>query len=95
MFEWDEAKNTENFRKHGIRFEEAIGIFDRPVVTIADDRFDYGEERLVSIGIIRSLAFVVVVHTDREEATRLISARHAHKHERRFYVAEIKKGGRG
>jgi len=46
-FEWDEAKNTANIRKHGIDFADAIDIFNHPMLAILDEREDYGEERWI------------------------------------------------
>lgn len=64
-FEWDEAKNRSNLEKHGISFEEASLIFDGPVLTYPDDRFEYGEVRWRSIGKIEEISVVAVIHTDR------------------------------
>jgi hypothetical protein len=90
-FEWDENKNRANIAKHGIGFEQAKAVFDDPYsLTYVDDRFEYGEAREISLGLIplvvqgQSLV-VVVVHTDREGATRIISARKATRKERRLY----------
>lgn len=84
-FEWDQEKSAKNLEKHGISFEEACLIFDGPVLSRVDDRIDYGEQRTVSIGLIRGLVAVVVVHTDRSGNTRLISARLANRNERSRY----------
>jgi Uncharacterized protein conserved in bacteria len=84
-FQWDEDKNRANQAKHGISFEEASLIFEGLILSKADDRFEYGEERRISIGLIRELVAVVVVHTDRDGATRIISARLANRDERRRY----------
>lgn len=51
-YEWDEAKNGSNFAKHGLRFEDAEQVFSGPCVTFVDDRFDYGEERLLTLGLL-------------------------------------------
>lgn len=48
-FEWDADKNRQNIAKHGLRFEDAIRIFDGFTVDLSDDRFDYGEPREISI----------------------------------------------
>ncbi|MET3613024.1 uncharacterized DUF497 family protein [Rhizobium aquaticum] len=64
-FEWDPAKDERNFAKHGIGFNEARMIFERPVLTSTDDRIDYGENREISIGEIDGVVTVVVVHTAR------------------------------
>lgn len=84
-FEWDEVKNDANFSKHKIRFEEAAQIFRGPVLTTVDDRQNYNEVREISIGQLRGQIYLVVVHTDREGTTRLISARRAKPTERRRY----------
>lgn len=89
MFEWDAAKNATNIAKHGIAFEDAIRIFDGPRLTSIDDRFDYGETRLVSIGTIEGRAFLAVVHTARGPATRIISARLASRMERQDYEERL------
>ena len=44
-FEWDERKNQENSRRHGIDFTIGARIIDGPVVRKPDDRRDYGELR--------------------------------------------------
>lgn len=63
-FEWDEAKSRANRAKHGISFEEVLTIFDGPVLTAVDRRWDYGEERLVSLGRLGGrFTTVVVVHS--------------------------------
>lgn len=85
MFEWDAHKSAINRAKHGIDFEEAALIFDGPVFTRTDDRFDYGERRQISIGAISGLVVVAVVHTDRNGAIRIISARLANRRERKLY----------
>ena len=90
-FEWDDQKNRANIAKHGIDFEQAKAVFDDPyLVTRIDDRFEYGEVREVSIGQMPLVTqgqalIVVVVHTERDGITRLISARKATKQERRLY----------
>lgn len=84
-FEWDEVKNEANYRKHGIRFEDAVRIFLNPVFTEVDDRKDYGEVRERSIGLLDGEAVIVVIHTDRNGTARLISARPAKRAERKDY----------
>lgn len=51
---WDEAKRTENLRKHGLDFLDAESVFDGPTVTLEDDRFDYGEQRWFTPNRMRS-----------------------------------------
>jgi hypothetical protein len=90
MFEWDDAKNTVNVAKHGVSFQLARRIFDGPVLTVRDDREDYGEVREISIGSIDNIAVLTVVHTDRQGKVRIISARPASERERRRYEEAIR-----
>ena len=89
LFEWDEAKNQTNIRKHGVSFETARRTFDGPVLTWVDERMDYGEVRHVSIGKAGN-AVVVVAHTDRDGRMRLISARPASRKERQGYHERVR-----
>jgi uncharacterized DUF497 family protein len=84
-FEWDEEKRLTNIRKHGIDFLDAIQIFDGYTVTIEDTRFDYGETRYLTLGMMHSLIVILMVHTDEENVMRIISARKAERHETRRY----------
>jgi len=81
-FTWDETKNRSNEIKHGLSFEEACLIFDGQVFTVRDERRDYGEDRQLSIGSIRGVVVVLVVHTARAGS---ISARLANRRERKQY----------
>ena len=89
-FEWDEPKNQVNIRKHGVSFETASRIFDRPMLTRRDRRKDYGEARYLSIGELENAALVVVAHTDRAGRIRLISARPASGKERQAYYEKAR-----
>jgi uncharacterized DUF497 family protein len=84
-FEWDDAKATENYARHGVSFELAKKVFNDPfAVERIDDRRDYGEERYIIIGLAdREILFVA--YTEREERIRLISARRAIRHEQDDY----------
>lgn len=84
-FEWDPAKAASNVARHGVAFDQARGSFTDPfAIELVDGREDYGEERLVLIGMARG-RLLVVVHTLREDRVRIISAREAEPHERRRY----------
>ena len=83
-FEWDEAKNRSNIRKHGVDFAIAKRIFLGAVLTETDGRKDYGEIRYRSIGSVQG-GVMVVAHTRRNGRIRLISARPASRKERRQY----------
>ncbi len=91
-FEWDALKNEANIAKHGIGFDRAKAVFDNPILTTIDDRFDYRELRQNSIGIIGAVVVLVVIHTDRDGVCRIISARPATKTERRMYDTALQKG---
>jgi hypothetical protein len=90
-FEWDAKKDRANRKKHGVSLEEAKLIFDGPVLTRVDDRQDYGEAREISIGLLSPEAPLMVVHTERGEKARLISARKANRRERKVYYDHLKK----
>ena len=84
-FEWDDEKAASNLGKHGVDFEDARSVFRDPfAVELLDDREDYGEERLILIGM-SSTNILVVVYTVRLERNRIISARKAEPNERVFY----------
>ena len=85
MFEWDENKNQQNIRKHGIRFEEAAEIFYGIVFTVIDERYNYGEIREISTGAIQGVIIITVVHTERNGNIRIISARKATLKEQKIY----------
>lgn len=89
-FEWDEAKNAANLAKHGISFEEAATILEGPVLTAADEG-SIDEPRERSYGLINGITVVCVIHIDRGEATRIISARKATKSERDLFNAYLRK----
>ena len=84
-FEWDERKAAENLQKHGIDFLDAIPIFLDPYrLEGEDERKEYGELRLKTIGMVAG-RLLVVVYTLRQERIRMISARKAERYERRKY----------
>lgn len=87
-YEWDKAKAASNLRLHGVDFRDAIPALEDPDrIEEADDRFDYGEERDIVIGMSRGgVLFVVAVYRD-EGIRRIISARRATKHEEDRYYA--------
>jgi uncharacterized protein len=85
-FEWSPDKAIINLRKHNISFQEATTVFDDSLsMTFPDPDHSIGESRYVIIGMSGSGQLLVVSHTDREAHTRIISARRASRHERRFY----------
>jgi uncharacterized protein len=95
-FEWDEAKNLANRRKHGVAFEDAADVFFDPLCVSVLDRIEDGEERWLTIGAVENLVLLAVAHTLREErgngapleVIRIISARAATRKEKRRYEDE-------
>ena len=85
-FEWDSIKAAKNARKHRVSFQEATSVFYDPLaVTGADPDHSEDEERLVTFGMSSAGQLLVVSHTERDEAVRIISARIATQTERRIY----------
>jgi uncharacterized DUF497 family protein len=83
---WDEAKNEVNIRKHGLDFADAHEVFDGPILEKLDDRFHYGEERWIAIGLLRGILCVVVVYAESgNETIRIISLRKGDRYEREAY----------
>ena len=87
-YEWDEAKSRINFIKHGLSFEDAELVFAGPCVTFVDDRFDYGEERLITLGKLAG-RLVVIAHAPRDEGTRIISMRKGNRREQEIYKKRL------
>lgn len=96
-FEWDEAKNLSNQRKHdGVSFEDAQRVFQDPLHVSVQDRVDGGEQRWQTLGAVQGFVILVVAHTVTEEDAdggsveiiRIISARRATPRERRRYEQE-------
>jgi len=88
VYEWDDEKSERNFEKHGLSFEDAEKVFSGPCVTFVDDRFDYEETRLITLGVLGGRV-VVIVHTPREESTRIISMRKANAREQKIYQKRL------
>ena len=85
-FEWDPKKAESNIEKHGVSFEEASTAFRDPFsLTIDDPLHSKDEARMVQVGISNRNRLVVVVHTERGDDIRIISARKATKKERSQY----------
>jgi len=91
-FEWDQQKNQANYAKHKINFELASKVFDDPLAAFRFDQVMNGEVRWLIIGKVMQQHVLIVVHTypvrADQEVVRIISARRATSHERRFYEEE-------
>ena len=91
IFEWDPQKAKSNLIKHGVSFEEASTAFqDTLSLTIDDPLHSIDEDRVVLIGMLNKNRLLVVVHTERGDNIRIISARKATKEERKNYESNEK-----
>jgi uncharacterized protein len=79
-------------RPHGLNFEDAELIFASKTITFQDDRENYGEERFITLGELKNRV-VVVVHTQRDLVTRIISMRKANEREKKIYFKRLKEIG--
>ena len=87
-FQWDEAKNAANQRKHGVSFEEAQSVFyDERALLIEDPDEASREDRFVLLGLSDAMRTLLVCHCyrERESVIRIISARKADRSERADY----------
>jgi len=75
-FSWDEEKRESNLKDHGLDFVDAEKVFEGPTFTYEDDRFEYGEQRFVTLGFLSGVA-VSIVHTETEDEIHIISFRKA------------------
>lgn len=87
VFEWDSKKANINFRKHGVRFETAMLVFnDADRITYYDVLHSDGEDRYVTIGRAGRILFVVFI--ERIDRIRIVSARLANLKERKMYYGD-------
>lgn len=87
-FEWDERKNRDNQRKHGVSFEEARSVFfDLQAVEFYDQEHGQKEDRFLLLGVSAKLRILMVCHCLRQggDVIRIISARKATGNEQREY----------
>jgi len=87
-FEWDEAKRRSNLYRHGIDVNVIEKILVGPTISVVDDRFDYGEMRLQTFGLLNGKV-VVITHTETDDVMRVISIRKATKREEKTYFGKI------
>lgn len=94
-YEWDPVKADRNRRKHGIDFPDAIGALEDPWrLEVVDDRFEYGEVRLRTLGMAVGNVLFVVTAECGDDWTRIISARKATGHEAARYHSRDPEAGR-
>lgn len=86
VLRWDARKAAANLKKHGIEFHEAATVLNDTLSTTYPD-MDHSsvERRFLTVGMSNRGRILVVAHTEEEDTVRIISARRATPHERRFY----------
>lgn len=89
-YEWNQAKNSLNIQKHSVSFEEAVEVFNDPLqISKLDKRFNYFEERWITLGTTSKQTILVVANLffteGGEEIIRIISARKANEKEKDRY----------
>ena len=87
-FTWDEAKRKVNLKEHGLDFVDAESVFTGPTYTFEDDRFNYGERRFSTLGLLKGVP-VSIVHTESTDAIRVISFRKATTHETEIFFSKV------
>ena len=87
-FEWDEEKRLANIRKHGVDFLDAALVFEGETIEWVDDRDDYGEERIIALGL-SGLNVLRLTFTLRGEIIRIISVQRASKNDQKRYVKTV------
>ncbi len=88
MIDWNERKRESNLKKHGFDFSDAETVFAGLAFTYEDDRFEYDEQRFVTLGLLQDTV-VSIVHTEQGGHIHVISMRKATKHEREIYFTSI------
>lgn len=91
-FEWDDAKNRANIRKHGFDFADAEDMFRGFLLVRPDEREDYGEERWIGIGMIRGRVAFIAFAAPAQDTVRVISLIKANREEQSEYEKAIQNG---
>jgi uncharacterized DUF497 family protein len=87
-FTWDERKRRANLKAHGFDFRDTPRVFEGPTFTFEDDRFDYREQRFVSLGFLGGLT-VSIVHTETPDRIHIIYFRRATRNEEAILFKSI------
>ena len=81
---WDEPKRRANLKKHGLDFADAARVLERVTYTFEDMRFNYDEQRFITLGMLDD-SVVVIAHTETERELRIFSMRKATRYEQTLY----------
>ena len=87
-FTWKEVKRKSNLKTHGLDFLDASKVFEGPTFTFEDDRFNYAEQRFVTLGLLNGLP-VSMVHTETADCIHVISFRKATQNEQIIFFQNI------
>lgn len=87
-FTWKEVKRKSNLKTHGLDFLDAAKVFEGPTFTFEDDRFNYAEQRFVTLGLLNGLP-VSMVHTETADYIHVISFRKATQNEQVIFFQNI------
>jgi hypothetical protein len=85
---WDEPKRLKTLAERGLDFARCNEVFSGPTVDYEDRTRDYGERRVITIGLLDAQV-VFIVSTERTDSTRIISMRLATKRERKLYEEKM------
>ena len=88
-YNYDPIKKASNLKKHGLDFEDAKSVIESiQTVTFEDRRFDYGETRYLTLGLLREVV-VIIATAETDKTIRIISMRKADKHEQKIYYENL------
>jgi uncharacterized protein len=87
-FTWSERKRSINLKEHGLDFMDAPRVFEGVTFTYEDDRFAYGEQRFVTLGLLAGVP-VSIAHTESDDEIRIISFRKATGREASRFFNEV------
>lgn len=87
-FTWSERKRSINLKEHGLDFMDAPRLFEGVTFTYEDDRFAYGEQRFVTLGLLAGVP-VSIAHTESDDEIRIISFRKATGREASRFFNEV------
>ncbi|MEW6186267.1 MAG: BrnT family toxin [Thermodesulfobacteriota bacterium] len=88
QFVWDESKRIANRKKHRLDFAVGWKVFAGPTFTFEDRRFEYAEQRFISMGLL-DRQVVLIAHTEIAKEIRIISMRKANKNEQKIFFENL------
>ena len=87
-FTWSDRKRALNLKGHRLDFVDAPSVFEGLTYTFEDDRFSYGEQRFITLGLLAGIP-VSIAHTENDHEIRVISFRKATQGEAQTYFSEV------